>query len=353
MALFDPITFRGITLPNRIAVSPMCMYSSVDGAPNEWHFVHLGSRAVGGSGLVMTEASAVVPEGRISPDDAGMYSDAHVDAWAPVAKFIKEHGSVPAIQLAHAGRKASMSSPWKGSKLVSPTEGGWSPVFGPSAIPFSDEYPLPTPLDGAGIQRVVTAFRIAAERSLAAGFEVVEIHGAHGYLLHSFASTRSNTRVDAYGGSFVNRTRLYREVAVAVREVWPERLPLFVRISASDWTDGAWDIEQSIELAKALKDLGVDLIDCSSGGNVAGAQIPAGPNYQVPFAQAIRAAAGIATGAVGFITDPKQADEIVGSGKADLVLLARANLRNPYWPHLAAKELGVEVKAPVQYIRAW
>ena len=268
MALFDPITFRGITLPNRIAVSPMCMYSSVDGAPNEWHVVHLGSRAVGGSGLVITEASAVVPEGRITPDDAGIYADSHVDDWARITKFVKTQGSVAGIQLAHAGRKASMTSPWKGSRLLSPDDGGWAPVYGPSTIPFADTYAMPTELDLEGIKRVVAGFRKAAERSLAAGFELVEIHGAHGYLLHSFASTWSNNRTDEYGGSFENRTRLYREVASAVREVWPERLPLFVRISASDWTEGAWDIEQSVELAKALKPLGVDLIDCSSGGNV-------------------------------------------------------------------------------------
>lgn len=353
MALFDPITFRGVTLPNRIAVSPMCMYSSVDGAPNDWHFVHLGSRAVGGSGLVMAEASAVVPEGRITPDDAGIYSDSHVDAWARTSKFIKEHGSVPGIQLAHAGRKASMSSPWKGSKHLTPAEGGWTTVFGPSAIPYADNYASPTELDEGGIKWVIAAFRTAAERSLAAGFELVEIHGAHGYLLHSFASTHSNHRTDAYGGSFENRTRLYREVMSAVREVWPERLPLFVRISSTDWTEGAWDIEQSIELARALKPLGVDLIDCSSGGNVHGAKLPAGPGYQLAFAEAIRRQVGIPTGAVGFITDPIQAETIVASGQADIVLLARENLRNPYWPHLAAKQLGAEVRAPVQYVRAW
>ena len=353
MALFDPITFRGITLPNRIAVSPMCMYSSVDGAPNDWHFVHLGSRAVGGSGLVIAEASAVLPEGRITPDDAGIYLDSHIDAWARTTQFIKERGAVPGMQLAHAGRKASMSSPWKGNRLLTPAEGGWTPVFGPSAIPYADSYGMPTELDEVGIKRVVAAFRAAAERSLAAGFELVEIHGAHGYLLHSFASTHSNHRTDAYGGSFENRTRLYREVTSAVREVWPERLPLFVRISSTDWAEGAWDIEQSIELSRALKELGVDLIDCSSGGNVNGAKIPAGPGYQLPFAEAIRTQVGIPTGAVGFISDPIQAESIIASGQADIVLLARGNLRNPYWPQLAAKELGVEIKAPVQYVRAW
>jgi len=353
MALFDPIAFRGVTLPNRIAVSPMCMYSSVDGMPNDWHFVHLGSRAVGGSGLVLTEASAVVPEGRISPDDAGMYRDEHVDAWGRVTRFVKEHGSIAGIQLAHAGRKASMSSPWKGSKLVPPSEGGWAPVYGPSTIPFSEHYATPTALDETGIAAVVGAFRKAAERSLAAGFELVELHGAHGYLLHSFASPLSNERKDGYGGSFANRTRLHREVVGAVREVWPDRLPLFMRISCTDWAEGGWDLEQSIELSRSMKELGVDLIDCSSGGNVARAKIPAGPNYQVPFAEAIRAKAGIPTGAVGFITEPEQAEAIVAGGQADLVFLARANLRNPYWPQLAAQQLGVEVKAPVQYVRAW
>jgi 2,4-dienoyl-CoA reductase-like NADH-dependent reductase (Old Yellow Enzyme family) len=353
MALFDPIIFRGITLKNRIAVSPMCMYSSVDGAPNEWHMVHLGSRAVGGAGLVMAEASAVVPEGRISPDDAGIYRDEHVDAWAPIVKFIKDHGSVPSIQLAHAGRKASMNVGWKGGRAATSADGGWSPVFGPSAIAFGEGYHTPAELDAAGIQQVILSFRKAAERSVAAGFEVLELHGAHGYLLNEFMSPISNHRTDEYGGSFENRTRLAREVVKALREVVPERLPLWVRISATDWAEGGWDVEQSIELAKQLKTLGVDLIDVSSGGNVSNAKMTIGPGYQVPFASAIRHGAQIATGAVGLITEPAQADTIVSSGQADVVLLARETLRNPYWPMLAAKELGAEINPPKQYARAW
>lgn len=351
--LFDPIKFRDVTLRNRIAVSPMCMYSSVDGMPNEWHFVHLGSRATGGAGLVMVEASAVVGEGRITPDDAGIYDDKHIDAWEPITRFIKAHGSVPAIQLAHAGRKASMTAPWKEGALVPVEMGGWQPVYGPSPVAFADGYATPEALDADGIKRVVAAFSAAAERALAAGFEVIEIHGAHGYLLHSFASPHSNQRTDTYGGSLENRTRIYREVGEAVRQVWPQRLPLFVRISASDWIEGGWDVEQSVELAKMLKALDVDLIDCSSGGNVANAKIPAGPNYQVPFAETIRNRAEIATGAVGFITEPEQAEAIIAEGQADIVLQARESLRNPNWPQLAAKKLGVEVPAPPQYIRAW
>lgn len=352
-ALFQPLRIRDVTLRNRIAVSPMCMYSSMDGAPNEWHMVHLGSRAVGGAGLVMTEASAVLPEARISPDDAGIYTDAHVDAWAPIAAFIREHGAVPAIQLAHAGRKASTRAPFKGGKPLPVHEGGWSPVFAPSAIPFAEGYQTPVALDKKGIASVTAAFRTAAQRSLAAGFELIEIHGAHGYLMNEFYSSKSNARTDEYGGSFENRTRFVREVVCAVREVWPERLPLFLRISATDWSEGAWDVEQSIELARQVKPLGVDLIDCSSGGNVVDQRLSVGAGYQVPFAEAIRKGAEIATGAVGMITSPAQAETIVATGQADIALLARELLRNPYWPMLAARELNSEIPTPAQYARAW
>ncbi len=353
MKLFETIRIRDITLRNRIAVSPMCQYSAEEGVPNDWHFVHLGSRAIGGAGLVIAEASAIEPAGRISPGDTGIYNDSQTDAWARINHFIKAQGSVAGIQLAHAGRKASTGAPWTGLGSISPDQGGWSPIFAPSAIPFSDGWQIPEVLTRQGIQAVVKGFMDSASRSLDAGFEVVEIHAAHGYLLNEFFSPLTNTRTDEYGGSFENRTRIAREVVSAIREVWPERLPLFIRISATDYLEGGWDLEQSVQLASDLKSLGVDLIDTSSGGNMPKASIPVGPGYQVDFASEIRSRANVATGAVGLITEPAQAEEIVSSEKADLVLLARELLRDPYWPRRAAAELGVEITAPDQYARAW
>lgn len=355
MNLFDPLKLRDITLRNRIAVSPMCQYSCVDGLADDWHLVHLGSRAVGGAGLVIAEASAVSPEGRISPADAGLWNEKQTAAWAPVTAFIRQAGAVPAIQLAHAGRKASTARPWEGGKPIGVEAGGWSPVLGPSAIAFNELSQTPQALDVANIQRLVGDFRAAALRALDAGFQIVELHAAHGYLLHAFLSPLSNRRSDDYGGSFENRTRFLREVVAAVREVWPGRLPLFVRLSATDWADdqGGWDIAQSVELARQLKEMGVDLIDVSSAGTLAKGAIPVAPGFQVPFAARIRREAGIATGAVGLITEPLQAQQIVEGGDADLVLLARGLLRDPYWPYHAAKALGAEIAAPPQYQRAW
>ncbi|MDP3859078.1 MAG: NADH:flavin oxidoreductase/NADH oxidase [Stagnimonas sp.] len=355
MKLFAPLKLRDITLRNRIAVSPMCQYSCVDGRVDDWHLVHLGSRAVGGAGLVIAEASAVSAEGRISPADAGIYRDQHTAAWAPVTAFIRKAGAVPAIQLAHAGRKASTAAPWLGGKPIGVEAGGWSPLLGPSAIAFNELSQTPQAMSPADIQQLIGDFRAAAVRALDAGFELVELHAAHGYLLHAFLSPLSNQRSDDYGGSFDNRTRLLREVVAAVRAVWPERLPLLLRISATDWADeqGGWDIAQSVALARQLKGLGVDLIDVSSAGTLARGAIPIGPGFQVPFAAQIRREAGIATGAVGLITEPAQAQRIIESGDADLVLLARELLRDPYWPYHAAKALGAEITAPVQYQRAW
>jgi len=350
--LFTPIRFREIELKNRIVVSPMCEYSAVDGHPQPWHLVHLGSRAVGGAALVIAEATAVEERGRISPADTGLYLDAHVASWQPITKFIKSQGAVPGVQLAHAGRKASTAAPWLGGKPLAPEQGGWQPVSA-SPLPFDEGYPTPKELSLAELKDLVNAFIAAAKRALAAGFEIVEIHSAHGYLLHQFLSPLTNQRKDEYGCSFENRTRFALQVTKAVREVWPQRLPLFYRISATDWVEGGWDIEQSVELARLLKPLGVDLIDSSSGGTVPRAKIPAGPGFQVPFAEAIRRKAGIATGAVGFITDAKQAEEILSSGKADLVFLAREFLRDPYWPRRAAQELSHKLEPPVQYQRAW
>jgi len=351
-ALFTPLRFREIELRNRIVVSPMCEYSAVDGHPQTWHLVHLGSRAVGGAALIIAEATAVEARGRISPADTGLYLDAHVESWRPIAQFIRSEGAAAGVQLAHAGRKASTSAPWLGGKPLLAPDGGWQPVSA-SAIPFDEGYATPQELTTGEIRNIVDAFAQAAKRALASGFEVVEIHSAHGYLLHQFLSPLVNQRKDEFGGSFENRTRFACEVTKAVRAVWPERFALFFRLSATDWVESGWDLEQSIELAKKLKTLGVDLIDASSGGTVPRAKIPAGPGFQVPFAEAIRARAGIATGAVGFITDAKQAEEIVASGKADLVLLARELLRDPYWPRRAAQELGVKLRPPVQYERAW
>ncbi|UBF26997.1 NADH:flavin oxidoreductase/NADH oxidase [Kovacikia minuta CCNUW1] len=351
--LFEPLTQRGITFRNRIAVSPMCQYSSTDGYANDWHRVHLVSRAVGGAGLVFTEAAAVEPRGRISPEDLGIWSDRHGEALAGIVELLHSHGAVSGIQLAHAGRKASTASPWKGGKSVSEEQGGWHPIVAPSAIPFSDHSPVPEALSQEGIQQITEAFVHAAQRSLHAGFKLIEIHAAHGYLLHEFLSPLSNQRDDEYGGSFENRTRLLREVVQAVRNVLPDSTPLWVRISATDWVENGWDIEQSIALSDKLKTLGVDLIDCSSGGAVPHANVFTGPGYQTQFAEQIRQKTGIATGAVGLITAPEQADQIVRTGQADMVLIGREFLRNPYWALHAAKQLGQENLYPMQYERAW
>ncbi len=352
MKLFLPLTLRNLQFKNRIAVSPMCQYSAVDGHPNTWHLVHLGSRAVGGAALVMAEASGVSDIGRISPGDTGLYLDSHVDAWRPIVQFIKEHGAIPGIQLAHAGRKASTDAPWRGGKPLSAGAGAWTPVSS-SPLPFDAGYPVPNELSVADIDQIVTQFETAAHRALSAGFQVVEIHSAHGYLLHQFLSPLSNHRTDFYGGSFENRTRLLLRAAKSVRVIWPESQPLFVRISATDWVEGGWDIAQSVELSRHLKSLGVDLVDVSSGGTSASAKIPLGPGYQVEFAEAIRKQGGIPTGAVGMITDPAQADTIITTGQADMVFLAREMLRDPYWPRHAAKVLRVELPPPPQYARAW
>lgn len=351
MDLFDQLKIRDITLRNRIAVSPMCQYSCEDGFATDWHLVHLGSRAVGGAAAVFAEATAVTAEGRISPVDLGIWKDAHIDALARITAFIREQAAAPGVQLAHAGRKASVKRPWEGGGAVADSDGGWTPVA-PSAIPFEERYRTPVELDERGIRSIVSAFAAAAERAARAGFQIIEIHAAHGYLIHEFLSPLSNRRTDAYGGSLENRMRFAREVVAAVRKAWPEKLPLFVRISATDWVDGGWDPEQSVELAKQLKQLGADLIDCSSGGTAPGAKIPVGPGYQVPFAEKIRREAGIMTGAVGMITDAKQANDIIRQGKADLVLLAREFLRQPYWPIHAARELGKDIAWPAQYLRA-
>ena len=348
--LFSPLTLRELTFKNRVFVSPMCQYSCIDGMPNEWHMVHLGSRAVGGAAMVMTEAASVTPEGRISPEDAGIWSDAQADAWKPIAAFIKAQGAVPAIQLAHAGRKASTFSPWRGSGEVTAVAGGW-PVIGPANTAFSPTYPVPRQMTVTEIGETVVAFAAAAKRALAAGFEVPEIHAAHGYLIHEFLSPLSNLRTDEYGGSLQNRLRFPLEVCAAVRNIWPAHLPVMLRISASDWKEGGWDLAQSIEFCKRAKALGIDLIDVSSGGNVADAKMTLRPGYQVPFARAIRASATIAVGAVGLITEPVQAEQIIADGDADCVFLARAMLRDPYWPRHAAQALGDTLEWPDQYKR--
>jgi len=350
--LFEPFTVRSLTLRNRIGVSPMCQYSCRDGFANDWHLVHLGSRAVGGAGLVIVEATGVSPEGRISPDDVGLWSDAHIEPLARIAAFVEAHGAVPGIQIAHAGRKASRPAPWKGDRIVTADEGGWTPV-GPSAIAFADAFVTPTALDAAGIAKVRTDFVSAARRALTAGFRWLEIHAAHGYLLHNFLSPLSNARDDAYGGSFENRTRLAVEIARDVRAVWPDALPLAMRLSCTDWTAGGWSLDESIALARALKSAGVDLIDCSSGGNVATAPIPIGASYQVPLSEGVRRGAEIATAAVGLITQPMQADDIIRNGRADIVLLAREMLRDPYWPLHAARVLRANAPVPSQYLRAF
>jgi 2,4-dienoyl-CoA reductase-like NADH-dependent reductase (Old Yellow Enzyme family) len=350
--LFDALVIRDLKFANRAFVSPMCQYSSTDGRANDWHLVHLGSRAVGGAGLVLTEATAVLPEGRISPQDLGIWSDDHIEPLARIVRFIHEQGSVAGMQLAHAGRKASTYRPWDGQGKVPETEGGWNNVVAPSAVAFADHYPLPQAASKQEIQAIVAAFGEAARRACEAGFRVVEIHAAHGYLIHEFLSPLSNQRTNAYGGSFENRTRILREIVAAVRRSWPERAPLFVRISATDWVDGGWDLQQSIELARQVKDLGVDLIDCSSGGNVAQAKIPVGPGYQTAFAERIRRESGVMTGALGMITSAVQAEHILATGQADAVIIAREMLRDPYWPLRAARELGQTISWPVQYLRA-
>jgi len=348
--LFSPLTLRGVTLRNRIAVSPMCMYSSEDGFANDWHFAHLTARAVGGAALVLTEAAAVEARGRISPQDLGLWKDAHVEPLRRINRFMLDQGAVPGVQLAHAGRKASTYRPWDDRRGSVPfEEGGWTPV-GPSPAPFAEGYAAPEALDEAGLREVAHAFREAARRALEADFKVIEIHAAHGYLLHSFLSPLTNRRKDCYGGPFENRTRLPLEVTRAVREVWPENLPLFVRLSATDWVPGGWTVEDSVRLATLLKGEGVDLVDCSSGGAVPGVSIPVGPNYQVPLAARVKEA-GVMTGAVGMITEPAQADAVIREGRADLVFLARALLRDPYWPHRAAHALRQEGFWPPQYAR--
>lgn len=349
--LFTPLDLRSINFRNRIFVSPMCQYSSRDGLPTDWHLVHLGSRAVGGAGLVMVEATAVSPEGRISPDDSGLWSDAHAEAYAPITRFIREQGAVPGIQLAHAGRKGSCSLPWLGGGPLGVEACGWQPLA-PSAVPFNIGHPIPRALTPDELDGIEAQFRAATRRALAAGFQVVELHMAHGYLLHEFLSPLVNQRQDEYGGNLENRLRFPLRIARAVRGEWPDELPLFVRISATDWVDGGWDIGQSLILARQLKAIGADLIDCSSGFAVPDEPVPFGPGFQVPFAARVRAEAGIASGAVGLITEPFQAEQIVATGQADAVLLARQMLRDPYWPLHAARALQVDVAWPNQYLRA-
>jgi 2,4-dienoyl-CoA reductase-like NADH-dependent reductase (Old Yellow Enzyme family) len=350
--LFEPLKLRDLTFRNRIGISPMCQYSSIDGHATDWHLVHLGSRAVGGAGLVMVEATAVEPIGRISPDDMGLWSDDHIEPLARIARFIRQHGAVPAIQLAHAGRKASTSAPWKGHKLLAPGEGGWIPV-GPSDLPFAG-LAQPSPLAASQIREIQRKFVDATRRALAAGFEVIELHGAHGYLAHSFYSSLSNVRTDEYGGTFDNRIRFICETASGMRDVIPDRLPLFIRLSCTDWVEGGWTIDDSVQLSVRLRELGADLIDCSSGGNV-NVKIPVGPGYQVPFAEQIRDKAAVATAAVGLITEARQADQIIRSGQADMIFIARASLRDPYFPIHAAVELGHRDHLPLpdQYLRAF
>ncbi len=352
MNLFSPLSQRGLQLRNRIVVSPMCQYSAVDGMPGNWHLVHLGSRAVGGAAMVIAEATAVTPRGRISPGDTGLWSDVQIEAWAPIVAFIAAQGAIPAIQLAHAGRKAGTQAPWLGGAPLPSEEGGWQPVA-PSTLAYDSDYPVPEALDTAAIDVLVEVFVQAARRADAAGFGMVELHAAHGYLLHSFLSPLSNHRDDEYGGSLENRLRLPLRIVAAVREVWPESKPLWVRLSATDWAEGGWDIEQSMVLAQSLKLLGVDLIDVSSGGLVPQQEIVTGPGFQVPFAARIRHQVGLATGAVGMITTPEQAQSVITEGSADVVLLAREMMRDPYFPRRAARQLGARLEVPPKYIRAW
>ncbi|MEO7599463.1 MAG: NADH:flavin oxidoreductase/NADH oxidase [Opitutus sp.] len=353
--LFEPLTIKGITLRNRIGISPMCQYSSEDGVANDWHLVHLGSRALGGAALVMVEATAVNPVGRITPGDAGIWSDHHIEPLARINRVMKAHGAVAGIQIAHAGRKASAARPWEGGDHLDDTQGGWTPLA-PSALAFGDGLDrVPHALTTDEIATVQKDFVDATRRAAVAGYEWIELHSAHGYLSHEFLSPLVNERTDQYGGSFDNRIRFLMETVAATRKVWPDHLPFTVRLSCSDWAEGGWDIEQSVELSRRLKSAGVDLIDCSSGGAVPHAKIAVGPGYQVPFAEQIRKDAGIATAAVGMITEAKQADDIIREGKADLVLIARESLRDPYWPAHAAQALGHKqsVPPPPQYARAW
>ena len=349
--LFSPLKLRGLTIPNRIFVSPMCQYSSPDGKPNNWHFVHYGSRAVGGAGLVITEAMAITPDGRISPDDLGIWSSEHAEAYIPLVEFIKAQGATAGIQLAHAGRKAATEAPWLGGKPLDMDNRGWQPLA-PSPIPFAPGHQTPREATADDLDKITLQFAEATHRSLAAGFQVVELHAAHGYLLHQFLSPLTNKRSDEFGGSLENRMRFPLQVAKAVRQTWPENLPMFVRISATDWVEGGWDLVQSIEFCRQLKQLGVDLIDCSSGGLVADAVIPVKPGFQVPFATEIKNKLNIATGTVGLITDPAQAEKIVATEQADAVLLGRKLLSDPYWPLHAAQTLGANHLWPVQYERA-
>jgi 2,4-dienoyl-CoA reductase-like NADH-dependent reductase (Old Yellow Enzyme family) len=349
--LFTPLTLRSVEFRNRVFVSPMCQYSAKDGFPNDWHLVHLGSRAVGGAGLVFVEATAVAAAGRISPGDLGLWSNEHGAALARLAGFIKAQGAAAGVQLAHAGRKASTKAPWFGGQAVEPADGGWTPVA-PSPIAFGPGYPEPRELLRAEIDQVVEEFAAAANRAAEAGFDVIELHAAHGYLLHEFLSPLTNTRTDEFGGSLENRVRFPLAVARRLREAWPASRPMFVRISATDWVEGGWSLADSLVFARRLAALGIDLVDCSSGGAVAGAKIPAAPGFQAPFAAAVREQAGVATGAVGMITSPEQAEQILATGQADAVLLARELLRNPYWPFVAARRLGATVEWPKQYLRA-
>ncbi|MDY3553533.1 NADH:flavin oxidoreductase/NADH oxidase [Gemmata sp. JC717] len=346
--LLAPLTVRGVTFRNRIVVSPMCQYCAADGFADDWHLVHLGSRAAGGAGLVFVEATAVAAEGRITPGDLGIWTDAHTEPLKRIADFVTRMGAVPGIQLAHAGRKASCDVPWKGGAQLALDNGGW-PTVAPSAVPFNEGDRAPAALDEAGIRAVIGQFKVAAARAVRAGFRVIELHAAHGYLMHEFLSPLSNRRTDRYGGSLENRMRIVLETAAVLRDAVPQELPLFVRISATDWADGGWDLPQSIELAKVLKPLGVDLIDCSSGALVPHVKIPVGKGYQVPFADAIRRETGLLTGAVGLITETQQANEVITSGAADLAFLARELLREPYWALKAAQTLGQEPAWPVQY----
>ncbi|MGN6136181.1 MAG: NADH:flavin oxidoreductase/NADH oxidase [Aureliella sp.] len=347
--LLSPLTLRGLTLRNRIAMSPMCQYSSEEGLANDWHLVHLGSRAVGGAGLVMVEATAVTRDGRISPADMGIWTDAHIEPLARIARFVRSQGAIAAIQLAHAGRKASCEPPvLGGASLKTPAVGGWT-VVGPSPLPFADGDPVPVALDDVGIEGILAAFQAATYRAIDAGFQIIELHAAHGYLLHEFLSPLSNHRTDEYGGSLENRMRLPLKVIERMRQAMPEEMPLFMRISATDWAEGGWDLEQSIELARQAKQLGVDLIDVSSGGLVPKARIPVAKGYQVSFARAIREQADILTGAVGLITETEHANEILTGGDADLILIGRELLREPYWALQAMRDLGAEPQWPLQY----
>jgi len=349
--LFSPLSLRSVTLPNRIGVSPMCQYSCEDGFANDWHFAHLSARAVGGAALVFTEAAAVTPEGRISPQDLGVWSQKHFEPLERIARFIDAQGAVAGVQLAHAGRKASTYRPWSGAGSLKAIDGAW-PTYGPSAVAFADNFATPEALTADGILKITQAFALAAARAVAAGFRAIEIHSAHGYLMHEFLSPFSNRRVDRYGGPLENRARLLAECVEAVRGAIPDRIPVFVRLSCSEWTPGGFDIDEVVTLARRLKTLGVDVVDCSSGGNVATAVVPAGPGYQVKFAERVRRDADILTAAVGMITSPAQADQIVRNGEADIALLARAMLRDPYWALRAAAELGHAISWPAQYLRA-